>query len=153
MINMDYGFRKGIQAIIYREINSKREFLILHRVKNWVGWEFPKGGIKQNETYADAVIRELWEECGIVRKDIIKIWETHNNFLINYPKKMWEQAGYKGALNINFIVEINSNFQITIKQNDEIEHDGFKWVTEEEAFKYLDSNLFRILMLCNKIKK
>ncbi len=148
---MEYDFRKGMQAIVYKKVGSKKEFLILHRIKNWTGWEFPKGGVKQNETHSDAVVRELGEECGIAKKDIVKMWETHHDFVINYPKEMWEKAGYKGALNRNFIVEVLPETQITIKQNDELEHDDFKWITEDDAVKHLDPRLVRSLTLCNKI--
>lgn len=150
-MKMGYDLRKGMQAIVYKKEGSEKKFLIMHRIKNWTGWEFPKGGIKQGETYADAVVRELEEECGITKENIMKMWETHHDFMIKYPEVMWEKTGYRGALNRNFIIEVNPDAMITIKHNDELEHDDFKWIPEEDAAKLLDPRLVRSLMFCNKI--
>jgi hypothetical protein len=66
---MDYKFRDGIQAIVYRNVGDKREFLIMRRIKNWIGWEFPKGGIKRNETHKQALMREL-DPSGILNSGL-----------------------------------------------------------------------------------
>jgi len=47
------ALRKGVLAIIMRE----GKFLILRRVRNWKGWEFPKGGIDKGEEEEDALLR------------------------------------------------------------------------------------------------
>ena len=51
--------KKGVTAVIFSEKNGERFFLILHRVLNWKGWEFVKGGIDEGEQPIEAV---LWED-------------------------------------------------------------------------------------------
>lgn len=46
--------------------NSKGEILL---VRSWLGhqhWSLPGGGIRANETPEQAVVRELWEETGLL---------------------------------------------------------------------------------------
>ncbi len=148
----DYKFRDGIQAIVYREIDDKREFLVLHRVKNWVGWEFPKGGIKPGENHREALIRELSEECGIMQSSIDLILPTNTNIRIDYPKDVWEKAKYRGAFYKNFLVKLNPSSEITIEKNDEPEHDGSKWILESEESEYLkDQKLLKALNNSNMV--
>ena len=47
------------------------KFLLLHRVLNWSGWEFAKGGIEKGENIESAIKRELFEETGIPRFELI----------------------------------------------------------------------------------
>ena len=145
----DYKFRDGIQAIVYREINDKREFLILHRIKNWNGWEFPKGGTKLGEGHNDALIRELGEECGILQKDIELILPTNTNIQIDWPEKSWKPTGYRGALYKNFLVKLNPSTKITLEKNDEPEHDSNRWVSKTEALNYLEPTLLKVMDSAN----
>ena len=56
--------KKGVSAVIYDD-NGALYFLIFHRVKDWEGWEFPKGGINDGEAPEEAIIREIQEETGL----------------------------------------------------------------------------------------
>jgi len=51
------------------------DFLILKKQwsKNLVGWQFPQGGIENNETAEQAVRREVKEETGLDAKKIIEL--------------------------------------------------------------------------------
>ena len=55
----------GVDVVIF---NSDNEILMLHRnVKDETfktGWEFVKGGLKVNENFKQAAIREILEEAG-----------------------------------------------------------------------------------------
>ena len=147
----DYKFRDGIQAIVYREVGNKKEFLVLHRIKNWTGWEFPKGEIKPGEDHKGALIRELKEECGILQGNIELILSTNTNIRIDWPKESWEKAGYRGAFYKNFLVKLNPSTEITIEKNDEPEHDGSKWISKAKASDYLDPKLLKAMNSSNAV--
>lgn len=148
---MDYGFRPGIHAIVYRKGKSGIEYLTLHRILNWTGWEFPKGGLKQGEDAKEVVVRELWEECGIDKNNILKINPLGQHLVINYPEAMWQKAGYRGARYETFAVEVKQDTKCTLENNaDENEHDEIRWAVEGEVAKLVDSKLKESLALANK---
>jgi len=50
-------------AILFRDTRGRREYLLL---KSRPGdWEFPKGGVEQDEELQQTAIREVTEEAGI----------------------------------------------------------------------------------------
>lgn len=148
---MKNKLRPSVQAIVYREnAKGEKEFLILYRVKNWNGWEFPKGGIKKDEKEEDAIIRELKEECNIENNDIIRIWKTHNNVIINYPEDMQKKTGYEGSIYKLFIVNVSGKTNCKIPENS-IEHKNLKWIPEKDAKKYLMKELLEDMNAAIKI--
>ena len=135
------GFRRGIQAVIYRNGRSGREFLVLHRILHWVGWEFLKGGREAGETEEEAVLRELSEEASIRRKDIIRLWATRHKQTITYAKEYLKTSSHVGAINRTFIVELSGRARVNILKNTEKEHDRFEWVPKGRAKKLLHPDL------------
>ena len=61
MIDAD-GFRPNVGIIL---TNQKGELLWARRVGGQDAWQFPQGGIKQNEDAENALYRELQEEVGL----------------------------------------------------------------------------------------
>jgi 8-oxo-dGTP pyrophosphatase MutT (NUDIX family) len=141
-----YKFRDGVNAVVYREMKNKREFLIMHRIKNWIGWEFPKGGSEPEETHKEALIRELGEECGIPEGSIISIQPTNTSLEFDYPKEMQKRTHYRGASYENFLVQINALAELVLERTAKPEHDAIKWVSCDAASRYLaDPKLMKIL--------
>ena len=66
---MNAEYRKNVGMVVF---NSKGEVLVGERVNFPGSWQFPQGGIDQeDEDCADAVIRELYEETGIEDGQIV----------------------------------------------------------------------------------
>ena len=61
---MKKKIRKGVSAVVFRARGKVPEFLILHRIKRWKGWELLKGGRRSRENPLDTLKRELMEEIG-----------------------------------------------------------------------------------------
>jgi len=128
---MKTKYRKYIFAVVFVK-NKKYEFLILHRKKNWKGWELLKGGLIEKENEMHALKRELREESGNKKFKII----ARTKYFIKYR---WNRRfrkdhhifhGTKGRV---FVVQLFSK-KVKI---DRKEHDGFKWVDSKEILKYL----------------
>lgn len=45
---------------------NKEQVLMINRSKNWKGWAFPGGHIEGGESAKACVVREIFEEAGIV---------------------------------------------------------------------------------------
>jgi len=71
-------YRKCVGMMI---INEKKEILVGKRVDHPSGfWQMPQGGIDDNENPEEAVWREMMEEIGTNKAELIKI----SNKWINY---------------------------------------------------------------------
>ena len=118
------ALRKGVLAIIMRE----GKFLILRRVRNWKGWEFPKGGIDKGEEEEDALLREIKEETGLENVAI----RARVPYIIKYNYPGGPPSQYSGAMQSVFVVDSSSG---DVKTGEE--HDGHQWVSYGEAMKEL----------------
>lgn len=122
--------REGVGAIVFDETNGDSEgyiFLILHRILNWTGWEFPKGGT-DGEGLENALKRELEEETGITDFKIIKKLDKKLEF--ENPKRNQFHS------NTIFLVKADSRQEINLDQ-DIIEHDAYMWADEKTVLEKL----------------
>jgi len=60
------GYRFGVGIIL---INDKRQVFFAKRV-GMLAWQFPQGGMKEEETPEQAMYRELKEEIGLNPEDV-----------------------------------------------------------------------------------
>lgn len=118
------ALRKGVLAIIIRD----GKFLLLRRVRNWKGWEFPKGGIDGDEEEEEALLREIQEETGLTDVTI----RARVPYVIKYNYPGGHPSEYSGAMQSVFIVDAPAG---EVKTSEE--HDGHKWVSYGEAMKEL----------------
>ncbi len=127
---MEDKYRKAVFIVVYRKTEKGIRYLIMKRMLHWVGWEFPKGGIKYNEEIPDAVKRELKEETGQFTSNI----QDHNFYgKYKYDKKV---------LGRRFIGQTFSLYSAEIKEDkikiDEREHSDYLWLPYLEAYKKLN---------------
>ena len=61
------GYRKNVGIIL---CNSKNELLICKRFGE-NSWQFSQGGFEESESAESAMYRELFEEIGLSKKDLI----------------------------------------------------------------------------------
>ena len=126
------AYRPGICAIIFKQTPNGPRFLVFHRIKNWSGYEFLKGGVKSGETEISCLSRELAEETGSRKYKIIQ--RTPYKIEYGWTKEfMKDHRKYIGASNRLYLIEF---FESAVKI-DPREHDGFEWVTEERAMELL----------------
>ncbi|MGM0421608.1 MAG: RNA pyrophosphohydrolase [Pseudomonadota bacterium] len=66
-------YRPGVGLLIF---NAQGEVFIGERLDNPGAWQMPQGGIDdEDDTFEDAVFRELYEETGIKNAEILKVTE------------------------------------------------------------------------------
>ena len=150
---LDEEYRKGVLGVVYRYDDKKLEYLLLHRIRDWEreGWEFVKGGIK-NETEKEALEREIFEETHLKPQKVFPTpFKLTYKFPLNYRKNSNRNPFYSGQSLAVYLVEVG-NDPVILDFN---EHDDFVWVEYEEALKLLGHSGHRwILKLSNNyIKK
>ncbi len=136
--------KHGVTGVIFSEKDGKRLFLLLHRVLNWKGWEFCKGGIDGDEKPEQAVLREIREEAGLSRVSIVS----------SLPQKFSWTAKDMRYIYTPFIVRADLDEPVVL-QTGIVEHDSFKWAPEGEAESLLfhedNKSIFReALALLNR---
>src|SRR3990167_9585236 len=126
---MEGKYRKSVFVVVYRKTPDGIKYLLLKRKLHWSGWEFPKGGINQEENLSEAVKRELKEETGQFSLNIQK-----HNFSGKYKYD-------KKVLGRQFIGQTFSLYSAELKddkiQVDKREHLDYLWLSYSEAHKRL----------------
>ncbi len=123
--------RKGVAALIFLREEKEIKYLLLKRKKNWVGWEWLKGGCKKGEDEKTCLAREIGEESGITDFKAVKTKFVHT-FI--YPKQLAkDEQEWGGAAHRIYLVESFSD-EIGL---DNDEHSDYEWFSEGDALKML----------------
>lgn len=132
------NYRKSVIGII---IGKQNKFLITQLVNYGDNeWKFPGGGLEENETSEEALIRELHEELGTDKFKIIKKSQIQNKY--DWPmdviKMQLKKKGktYKGQIQDQYLVHFEGS-DIDIKM-DPSEIKKIKWVDYLELSKHLN---------------
>ena len=102
-------------------IKKDNYFLIVQRNKNkhmGLKWEFPGGKVEENETFEEALVREIKEELSIK---------------INLHKKITEEKYIDKKIDIVLHYYLCTHESGNIKLN---EHENLAWVKKKDFDKY-----------------
>jgi 8-oxo-dGTP pyrophosphatase MutT (NUDIX family) len=124
-------YRKYVFAVAFLRMKDP-QFLVLHRTKNWRGWELPKGGLKEGELEAKGLAREIFEETGARKFEVVA--KTRHCIRYRYPRGfVKDNHVYYGAKGHVFLVRMLGK-RVKI---DRREHDRYMWIGKGEAMKML----------------
>ena len=119
--------RNGVGIVL---LNNKNKVFVGKRIDNPINfWQMPQGGINKNEQILDAAKRELREETGITKVELIKelnYWLTYElpNNLIG---KIWK-GKYRGQKQKWFIMKFVGNAENINIKTKYPEFLDWKWV-------------------------
>ncbi len=119
-------YRKNVAAILF---NGKN--ILLVRKAGFDFWQFIQGGVEFNEEFEDALEREVVEETGIKKIEIIK--KLNNHLKWNWNPELQKLKGFKGQEQTFFLVKINPKSKVKL-QKEELEE--YKWVHPSEIKEY-----------------
>lgn len=120
-------FRKSCGVVPYREVDGRKEFLIIRDPHDSGYWGFPKGHMEVCETELDTAVRELMEEVGLEAEI-----EPDTRAAIMYPL-LCNRFGKKVQKQVVFF---RGKVQGEPTPNpDEVKE--CKWATEEELWQLL----------------
>jgi putative (di)nucleoside polyphosphate hydrolase len=123
------GFRPNVGIIL---ANPNNELLWARRIGQ-NSWQFPQGGIKQDETPEQALYRELKEEVGLSPPDVEVVACTRGWLRYRLPKKMIRYHSYPvcvGQKQKWFLLRmVTSDTKVSMTHSDTPEFDGWQWVS------------------------
>jgi len=129
-------YRHNVAAIVLsEEYPEKCEFMIARRKGMRRGWQFPQGGIDENESTEEALRRELREEIGTDEIEIIAEYPEWISY--DFPKnaKNPKMYPFKGQRQKYYLVRLKENARIDLESYETPEFEEYKFVTGDELFK------------------
>ena len=129
-------YRPNVAAIILSpKYPLVCELFIASRTDIRNAWQFPQGGIDKSESPKEALFRELKEEIGTNKVDIIAEYPEWISY--DFPqKKKKKMYPYDGQIQKYFLVRLQEQSKININTK-EPEFDAYKFVEVKDLFDYI----------------
>jgi putative (di)nucleoside polyphosphate hydrolase len=123
------GFRQGIGIIL---VNANRQLFLAKRIGK-DAWQFPQGGIQDDETAENAMYRELREEIGLHPQDVKILGTTRRWLRYRLPARLvrhYSQPLCVGQKQKWFLLRlVNNEAQFDLGVTDTPEFDSWAWVS------------------------
>ena len=126
-------YRPGVGIVL---LSRERKVFVGRRIgmpRGWLVWQMPQGGIDANETPAQAALRELYEEAGTDKAEIIA--ETKGWLSYDLPAPIARTAWggrYRGQRQKWFLMRfVGEDIDIDLSRH-EAEFDAWKWVAPKK---------------------
>lgn len=144
------GYRSGVGIIL---INDKRQVFFAKRI-GMLAWQFPQGGMKEEETPEQTMYRELKEEIGLNPEDV-QILATSRRWLrYRLPTRLVRH--YAKPLCIGqkqkwFLLRlVSAETQIDLQANGSPEFDAWAWVSYWQPLKQVVAFKRRVYVMVLK---
>jgi putative (di)nucleoside polyphosphate hydrolase len=123
------GFRLGVGIIL---VNSNRQVFLAKRIGK-AAWQFPQGGLMDDETPEQAMFRELTEEIGLQPEDVKVLSVTRRWLRYRLPKRLvrhYSQPLCVGQKQKWFLLGLtNEDAQFNLSVTESPEFDSWAWVS------------------------
>ncbi|GJH41953.1 RNA pyrophosphohydrolase [Pasteurella canis] len=128
MIDFD-GYRPNVGIVI---CNNKGQVLWAKRYGQ-NSWQFPQGGINDNESAEQAMYRELFEEVGLSPKDVKILYVSKHWLRYKLPKRLLRHDSIPMCIGQKqrwFLLQLVSDEKnIDMQSSKSPEFDGWRWVS------------------------
>ncbi|MDR0762491.1 MAG: RNA pyrophosphohydrolase [Campylobacteraceae bacterium] len=129
-------YRPNVAAVIVSsEYPFKCKIFIAQRSDIEDAWQFPQGGIDEGESPSEALLRELKEEIGTKKIEIIA--EYPNWLSYDFPNKIAKKMyPYDGQKQKYFLVRLKKSAKLNIKTKHP-EFTDYKFIDAQEVLKHI----------------
>ena len=121
------GYRLNVAMVV---LNKDNKVLFCKR-RNTENWQFPQGGVDENENIESAMFRELNEEVGL-EKDNVEIKAVSQNLIYyDIPKNIRSRVlggKFKGQAQKYFLLKLISG-DVDLNIENTPEFDKYSWVS------------------------
>lgn len=136
MEKKDYTKVISAGIVIFRRVEGEIKFLFLYRSRGT--WDFPRGRMEEGERSWQTAFREVREETGLRRSELI----MHPNFKV-YEKFPYMREGKNIFKVVIFYLAETTQSRVRISS----EHEGYGWFSYPEARKALSRYKARVEIL------
>lgn len=122
------GYRPNVGIIL---ANNHGQVLWAKRIGQ-EGWQFPQGGINENESQEEALFRELGEEVGLSADDVEIVGSTRGWLRYKLPQKLLRQnnSDFVGQKQKWFLLKmLAGNENVKVDASPSPEFDFWRWVS------------------------
>jgi putative (di)nucleoside polyphosphate hydrolase len=126
-------YRRGVGIML---LAPDKRIFVGRRIDTPGAWQMPQGGIDKGETPRDAAMRELHEEVGTDKAEILA--ETHDWLTYELPGDLHLQAWggrYRGQEQKWFAMRFLGKDRDIRLDAHQPEFDAWKWATREEVLR------------------
>ena len=126
MLDKD-GYRLNVGIILLSPNNQ----VFWGKRKGESSWQFPQGGLYENEEMEQGMLRELNEELGLLPKHIQIIAHTDKWLYYDVPSTYNRSHNriYRGQKQIWYLLRlIGQEYNINVKYHKEQEFDAWRWI-------------------------
>lgn len=144
------GYRFGVGIVL---VNENRQVFFAKRI-GMLAWQFPQGGMKENETPEETMYRELKEEIGLNPEDVEVITSTRRWLRYRLPNRLVRRYAKPiciGQKQKWFLLRLkNKDAKIDLAANDDPEFDSWAWVSYWYPLKQVVTFKRRVYVLALK---
>jgi putative (di)nucleoside polyphosphate hydrolase len=123
------GFRANVGIVICNELGQ----VFWARRYGQHSWQFPQGGIDENETAEQTMYRELHEEVGLKPEDVKILAVTKNWLRYKLPKRLVRQGSNPVCIGQKqkwFLLQLTCKEEdVDLLHSSHPEFDNWRWVS------------------------
>ncbi len=128
-------YRPVSVAVLYREVDSNRKFLLIQSTKCLDEWSFPQGGVEESERLEDALSRELTEELGInFSTEVSRVRLAYHYELLDAESTRKDKRGFSKGKAYFFTVGQYTGNGLFLLQDEEVNE--ALWMNYENALLF-----------------
>lgn len=125
MIDQD-GYRPNVGIVLI----NKDNLVFWGRRKGEYSWQFPQGGLAENESLDECMYRELNEELGLLPEHVKIVAKTQDWLYYNVPGNWNKQnSNYRGQKQVWYLLQfVGYDHHINLRSVEEQEFDAWRWI-------------------------
>lgn len=137
MIIGDKKYRPNVAAVIVSSSYPLNcNVFVGQRLDKKNSWQFPQGGIDEGESPKEALFRELKEEIGTKKIEIISEYPEWLSYDFPSQIKTEKMMKYDGQIQKYYLVKLKNSAKINLNTK-HAEFDEYKFIKIEEVLDYI----------------